>query len=76
MRLSNYIRTREECALRGSVFFSFVSFGALSKCQITQCCNFHLAKQRGSLDRHCIMPTCHVGHVESDGELHTRTIVQ
>lgn len=72
-----YIRTREECALCGSVvFFKFVSFGALSKCQITQCCNFYLVKQRGSLDGHCIMQTCPVGHVDSDGVLHTRTIVQ
>lgn len=72
-----YIRTREECALCGSVvFFKFISFGALSKCQITQHCNFYLVKQRGSLDGHCIMQTCPVGHADSDGVIHTWTIVQ
>lgn len=75
MRLSNlHQNQRRMCTMWVCYCFLLdVSFGDLSKCQITQCYNFHLVKQRGS-DRHCIMQTCHVGHVESNDVLHTRTV--
>lgn len=73
MRLSNLHQNQRRMCTAWVCFLSVVPFGDLSKCQITQCYSFHLAKQRGSLDRHRIMPP---HHVESDGVLHTSTLAQ